>query len=113
MKRLIIISVMTLFALSINSLYAKKEKLIKVGCVDLQKVFERSEGKKLAENHLNKMRDGFASKKNKMEEEIKALQSDYSNKKDDMNDDEREKMELTIERKLRDLQNYIDESTKS
>jgi len=90
MKRLTLIWLMAIFMLSINSLYGRKEKLIKVGCVDLQKVFERSEGKRLAEKHLNKMRDDFAKKKEKMEEA--------------------DAMELKIERKLMELRKFIDKS---
>ncbi len=107
--KIIIILILTFFL--VNLVYARKaERLIKVGCVDLQKVFEKSPGKKLAEQHLKKLRDEMEKKKKEKEKEIKELQTEYSNNYEDMSDSQREAKELEIQRKLMELRKFIDES---
>lgn len=110
MKSIKLIIILGLAFFIINDLYARKERLIKVGCVDLQKVFEKSPGKKLAEQHLKKMKEDMEKKKKAKEEKIRKLLTEYSNEYEDMSDDKREAMELQIQRLKMELRKFIDES---
>jgi Skp family chaperone for outer membrane proteins len=109
---LLLLIIFSIFALQLNVNAQKKsrEKLVKIGAVDLQKVFEKSPGKKIAEEQLEKKREEFESKRTKSEEDIKELQAEFDSKKYDMSDDERKKAEMNIDTKTLDLKKYIDES---
>ncbi len=102
-----------LFALIINlmlsgSLYSKKkEKLLKVGAVDLQKVFKKSPGKKIAEEHLEKKRISFEDEKKKKEEKINKLKKEYKSKKSNLSDNEKEEAQLEIKKQNIELKEYI------
>lgn len=113
MKQVKLILILSLSFLFASNLFARKaEKLIKIGCVDLHKVFEKSAGKKIAEEHLNKMKMEMEKKKEQKEEEIKKLQSEYSNNVEDWSDALKEAKELEIQRKLKELRDFIEESNK-
>ncbi len=95
----------------ISNLYSQKaEKLVKIGAVDLDEVFDKSPGKKIAEEALEKKRKSFEKEKEKKENEIKKLQEKFENRKLTLSENEREKEELAITKKLRDLQDYIESS---
>ena len=95
----------------INDIYSQKaEKLIKIGAVDLQKVFDKSPGKKIAEEALEKKRKNFEKEKEGKEKEIKTLKDKYENRKLTLSESEREKEELVITKKMRELQDYIESS---
>ncbi len=102
-----------LFTLIINlmlsgNLYSKKkEKLLKVGAVDLQKVFKKSPGKKIAEDHLEKKRKSFEDEKKKREEKIKKAKKEYENNKSNLTDNEKESAQLEIKKQTIDLKEYV------
>lgn len=94
-----------------NPLSAKKaERLIKVGVVDIQKVFAKSPGKKIAEEALEKKREKYEKEKVDKVKDIKDLQEEYENKKYTMDDNEKEKMQLEIDKKKLELKQYIEKS---
>ncbi len=99
--------------LTINLRAKRAERIVKIGAVDLERVFEKSPGKALAEETLEKKREEFEKQKKEKEAEIKKLQTEYSNKKYVMNDTEREKMELEIQKKILDLKEFINKSNKN
>ncbi len=86
---------------------AKKEKIIKIGAVDLQKVFNKSPGKIIAEEQLDKKRKSFEDEKKRREETIKKLKKDYEGKKLTLNDNEKEKAQLEIKKKTLELKEYV------
>jgi len=89
---------------------AKKEKLMKIGVVDLQKVFEKSPGKKIAEEALEKERKNFEKEKIKREKEIEKMKEEYNKKKGSLSATEREKEELNIQKKVLDLKKFIEDA---
>ena len=102
-----------LFTLIINlmlsgNLYSKKkEKLLKVGAVDLQKVFKKSPGKKIAKDHLEKKRKSFEDENKKREEKIKKAKKEYENNKSNLTDNEKESAQLEIKKQTIDLKEYV------
>ncbi|MBU1076231.1 MAG: OmpH family outer membrane protein [Spirochaetes bacterium] len=107
----LIMIILSLF--SLNDLIAKKaEKLVKIGAVDLQKVFEKSPGKIIAEEQLEKTREKYDDQKKKKEEEIKDLTEKYDNKKFTLSDSEKEKAQLEIQKKTVELKEFILSSNK-
>ena len=112
LKYFIVISIILNF-ITLNNLYSKKaEKLIKIGAVDLQKVFDKSEGKKIAEEQLEKKRESFNKTIVDKEKEITKLTEEYENKKYTLSDNEKENAQLEINKKTLELKQYIDESNK-
>jgi Skp family chaperone for outer membrane proteins len=112
MKKIIYFSSLCIIIISFNAYARKAERLVKIGCVDLNKVFELSEGKKIAENYLNKLKSDMLATKSKKEEEIKKLQTEYSNNYKNWDSDEREKKSLEIKQKIIELKEFIDQSNK-
>ncbi|MDD5065690.1 MAG: OmpH family outer membrane protein [bacterium] len=107
----IIAVLLTVLAFSFTPLSAKKaEKLVKIGAVDLQKVFEKSEGRKIAEAQLDKKREEFEKQKGTKEDEIKKLKEDLEGKKSSLSSGEKEKIELDIKTKMLDLKMFIEDS---
>lgn len=112
LKYFIFISIVLNF-ITLNNLYSKKaEKLIKIGAVDLQKVFDKSAGKKIAEEQLEKKRESFNKTIVDKEKEIAKLTEEFENKKYTLGDNEKENAELVIKKKTLELKQYIDESNK-
>lgn len=108
----VIFSLSLLF--SFGFLYAKKaEKLVKVGAVDLQKVFEASPGKQVAKEQLDKKREQFENEKKKKEEKIKELQDEFERKKYTMDDNEKEKKGLEIRALKIELKEFINKSNET
>ncbi|MBN1897950.1 MAG: OmpH family outer membrane protein [Spirochaetes bacterium] len=111
LKRITITCMVILFAFSLS--YARKaERLTKIGVVDLSKVFEGSEGKKMAEEHLEKLKEEMEKKKKEKEEEIEKLKEDYEDDKGEMDDKQKETKHLEIQRKLMELREFIEKSNK-
>lgn len=112
LKYFIFISIL-INLITLNNLYSKKaEKLIKIGAVDLQKVFDKSEGKKIAEEQLEKKRESFNKTIVEKEKEITKLTEEFENKKYTLSDIEKENAQLDIKKKTLELKQYIDESNK-
>lgn len=106
--KILLIVIIILNIISIIDLDAKKsEKLIKIGAVDLQKVFNKSAGKKLAEEQLDKKREKYEKTKTKKVEEIKDLTEEYENKKLTMSDNEKEEAQIKIKKKGLELKEHI------
>lgn len=105
-------AVLLLFLLTAaSSAYSKKaEKLVKIGAVDLQRVFEKSEGRRIAESQLDKKREDFEKQKKSKEDEIKKLKEEYESKKSSLSSGEKEKLEMDIKSKTLDLKMFIDDS---
>ncbi len=113
MKKIIVSLMFISLFLAFNSYAKRAEKIVKIGAVDLQKVFYKSPGKKLAEEKLDKVRKDLEKKKKLKEDEIKKLQTEYSNKRLVLNDTERQKKELEIQTKILELKQYIEKSNKT
>ncbi len=106
-----ILSIIVCLMVMLTNGYAKKqEKLIKVGAVDLQRVFEKSEGRQLAEGQLSSKREEFEKQRTTKEEEIKKLKDEFESKKSSMNSADKDKMEMDIRSKMLDLKFFIDDS---
>ncbi len=88
----------------------RAEKLIKIGCVDIQKVFEESPGKKMAEEAINKKKKEYEEKKKKIEQEIEELQKEYHEKIEAGEGDEAEEIREKIEAKKKELKALIDKA---
>lgn len=111
---LILLVIIFTFCLNVNNGFsAKAEKIVKVGAVDLQKVFENSQGKKIAEEQLDKDRAAFEKDKKTKEDEIKALKDDFETKKFTLSDSDKQKMDLTIRQKTVELKEFIEKSNDS
>lgn len=102
--------VFAFFVLMFFSVALQAKKLQRVGCVDIQKIFEKAPGKGAAETNLQKMRDELAKEKEKMEADIEKLQKEYENSKLMLNEMDAKKKELEIESKKQELAKFIKES---
>lgn len=107
-------TVIIIFILLNNLLYAskKREKLVKIGVVDIQEVWDASAGRKIAEEELDKQVKKLEVQKTKKEEEIKKLQAEYENKKLTMSDNDKVKAELEIKKRTIELKEFIESSRK-
>ena len=90
----------------------KKHKQMKIGTVDLEKVFENSKKKKAADGKLEGKRKSFESGKDKKIEEIRKLKDDYENTKLSLTDAQKITSRDNIKKKVKELQEYIDKSKK-
>jgi len=108
---LIFLTILFLFSVLIPNIYSQKaEKLIKIGAVDLQKVFEKSPGKKIAEEALQKKRKQFDKEKKKKEKEIQKMKDKFEKKKLTLSEQEKAEQELAITKKVKELRKFIEES---
>ncbi len=104
MKKLLFILILTLFFTGISF---PAIKLVKVGVVDLDKVFSSYPGISDIQKKLKDERDNYEKEINKKNEEIKALESTLTNKS--LSDSERQTTIAEIEYNKQKLSEYIDE----
>ena len=104
----LVLSVFIIILLCSFTAEAKKQQ--RVGCVDIQKVFEKAPGKSEAYTNLQKLKDTFIKEKEKMEAEIERLKKDLENTKLMIGETEVKKKELEIETKKQDLAKFIKDS---
>jgi Skp family chaperone for outer membrane proteins len=88
----------------------KAEKLVKVGCVDIQRVFDSIPQKKEVQDKLDKMQAEFAQKKAVLERDLDNIVQEYTNKKGDMSKNQLTEKNIQIATKRIELYNYIQDS---
>jgi Skp family chaperone for outer membrane proteins len=88
----------------------KAEKLVKVGCVDIQRVFDSIPQKKEVQDKLDKMQTEFAQKKAVLEKDLDNIVQEYTNKKGDMSKNQLTEKNIQIATKRIELYNYIQDS---
>lgn len=88
----------------------KAEKLVKIGCVDIQRVFEAIPQKKEVQEKLDKMQAESALKKEALEKALNDLVQDYTNKKSDMSKNQLTEKNIQIATKRIELYNFIQDS---
>ncbi len=119
MKRIIyfLFSMLIINLITLNYLYPQRKKSnkfknLKIGSIDLNKVFKIYPGKKAADEKLEEKRKKFIAEKEKRLKAIQKLKEDLENKKSTLNDKEKNNTQSNIKKKVTDLKKYIENSNK-
>ena len=120
MKRIIylVFSILIINLITLNYLYPQKKrksdkfKNLKIGSVDLNKIFKIHPEKRAADKKMDDKRNKIIVEKEKRLEEIQKLKENFENKKLTFNDKERNKAQDNINKKVADFKKYIENSNK-
>lgn len=91
-------------------LYGEVTRLIKIGYVDVEEVFENYPGTDDVRQELLDAKDEYEAEMTELKEEVAQLEMEYELNFDSLTDDERQRREIEIEYKKEALYEYIEEA---
>ncbi len=97
---------------SAGTAFGQIKKQIKIGYVDVEKVFDSYPDTVDVKAHLAKEKEKYEIEINKRKEEIAQLEKTYQESFDKLNEDEKQRREAEISYKKEALSEFIDDSNK-
>jgi len=91
----------------------KAEKLFKVGCIDIQEVFDSVPEKANVQTRLETKQKEITAKQSQMESDLSAMVSDLSNQKSRLKPAEAADYNIRIFNKKKELMDFLDVSNKA
>lgn len=81
MKKIFFLFIILILVFSSTESFSKKkaEKLVKIGCIDLNEILDQIPEKKEFQNQLQTKQKEFQKQKEEMEKELQQMTSDFSN----------------------------------
>lgn len=112
MLKLSNMAIILALVLGVGPLYGQIKRQIKIGYVDVEKVFESYPDTDDVKAHLAKEKEKYEIEINKRKEEIASLEKSYQETFDKLTEDEKQRRESEISYKKEALSAFIDDANK-
>jgi len=112
MKKIFTLFVILIFVFSATEGFSKKkaEKLIKIGCIDLNEILDQTPEKRDIQKQLQAKQKEFQGQKEKMEKELQQMISDFSNADKKHKDKKTAELNIQIFNQKQKLADFIQNS---
>ena len=107
MKRYILLLLLCCWSLSLEVYSQRQKKIIKVGCIDMQKIIDTVSSDRALKSILQNKQKGYLREAKLLSQDIKKLKTILEREKNNLSQTRREEILYEINNKQEQLRNYL------